>query len=91
MIYIFNCHSSFSYNNRTDIHYTTGTINNHLFKLLLVPANVLENNGVHDIVAVITIGLESAVRNVDSVPKLEVCNYLDIFDYRDIINLSRYG
>ena len=52
----------------TTLTYTSaGTINGRLFRLPLVPANVLENNA--DIVAVITIGLESAARNADSDPK----------------------
>ena len=48
----------------TALTYTTAGTNGHLFKLLLVPANVSENNA--DIVAVITIELENTVRNVDS-------------------------
>ncbi|XP_065918793.1 uncharacterized protein [Dysidea avara] len=52
----------------TELRYTTaGTTNGRLFKLPLVPANILQSSA--DVVAVITIGLESGVRNRDSDPK----------------------
>ena len=52
----------------TELRYmTAGISNGRLFKLPLVPANVLKSTA--DVVAVITVGLESGARNLDSDPK----------------------